>query len=197
MASCLRWWNRRGALISSWESTKLQLAVENHWQEDTGTHQEKIPRVQKQRKPQRDSRRGAIMIKSNPIPTGWVTHRLENNNTKDVLVLLWRFWTPHQSSQPGDLTKELGIPRESYLEGNQIWLQDFHRTSGNRDSSLGGHKQNLVHTKTQGKEGVTSQETELKLPTRVGGFPVEAWVVRGSPQGRGHWQQQSWRPLLA
>ena len=125
MASCLRWWNRRGALISSWESTKLQLAVENHWQEDTGTHQEKIPRVQKQRKPQRDSRRGAIMIKSNPIPTGWVTHRLENNNTKDVLVLLWRFWTPCQASQPGDLTKGLGIPRESGLEGQQDLIIGF------------------------------------------------------------------------
>ena len=40
------------------------------------------------KKPQRDSRRGAIMIKSNPIPTEWVTHRLENNNTKEVLAML-------------------------------------------------------------------------------------------------------------
>ena len=31
------------------------------------------------------------MIKSNPITTGWVTHKLENNNTK-VLALFWRFW---------------------------------------------------------------------------------------------------------
>ena len=34
---------------------------------------------------------GTIMIKSNPIHTRWVTHRLENNNTKEVLALLWRF----------------------------------------------------------------------------------------------------------
>ena len=65
-------------------------------------------------------KRGAIMIKSNPIPTRWVTHRLENNNTKEVLPLLWRFWIPH-SVEPslGDSTKGLWIPRESGLEGLQ------------------------------------------------------------------------------
>ena len=52
--------------------------------------------------------------------THWsVTHKLENNNTKEVLLLLCRFRNPHQASQPGDLTKELGIPRESDLEGLQ------------------------------------------------------------------------------
>ena len=58
------------------------------------------------------------MIKSNPIPTRWVIHKLENsNNTKQVLPLLWMFWTPHQASQPGDWTKGLRIPREFGLEG--------------------------------------------------------------------------------
>ena len=32
--------------------------------------------------------RGAISIKSNPIPARWVTHRLEIHNTKEVLTLL-------------------------------------------------------------------------------------------------------------
>ena len=36
-------------------------------------------------KPQRDGRKGAITIKSNPIPAGWVTHNLENNYTTKVL----------------------------------------------------------------------------------------------------------------
>ena len=40
------------------------------------------------KKPQQDGRRGAITIKSNPIPVGWVTHRLENDNVKEVLILL-------------------------------------------------------------------------------------------------------------
>ena len=28
------------------------------------------------------------MIKSNPIPTRWVTYRLENKNTKEAVTLL-------------------------------------------------------------------------------------------------------------
>ena len=47
------------------------------------------------------------------------------------------------------------------------------------DSSLAGHKQNLLCTKTQ-KKGMTPQETEPKLPASVGWFPVgEAWIGRG------------------
>ena len=36
------------------------------------------------------------MLKSNPITTGWATHKLQNNNTKEVLPLLWRS-EPHSS----------------------------------------------------------------------------------------------------
>ena len=31
--------------------------------------------------PQQDGRRDVIMLKSNPIPAGWTTHKLESNNT--------------------------------------------------------------------------------------------------------------------
>ena len=41
------------------------------------------------------------------------------------------------------------------------------------------------------------QETEPKLPASVTGSPVEAWVGRASPQGEGHWQQQSRKIPLA
>ena len=34
------------------------------------------------------SRRGAIRIKSNPIPIGWATTNWENSNTKEVITLL-------------------------------------------------------------------------------------------------------------
>ena len=64
-----------------------------------------------------DGRRGAITIISNPIPSEWVTHRLENNDAKEVLLLLWRSWTSCQAFQPGDQRKGLGIPRESVLKG--------------------------------------------------------------------------------
>ena len=36
-------------------------------------------------------KRGAIRLNSNPIPIKWVTHKLENNNTKKILALLQRF----------------------------------------------------------------------------------------------------------
>ena len=39
------------------------------------------------KKPQKGSRRGITTIKSNPILDGWVTHKLEKNNTKEVLPL--------------------------------------------------------------------------------------------------------------
>ena len=78
----------------------------------------RYPHPKTKKKLQWDGRRGTITTKPNLIPSGWVTHRLENNNTKEVLILLWRFWIPHQSSQTGDLTKELGTPREYGLGGH-------------------------------------------------------------------------------
>ena len=35
---------------------------------------------------------------------------------------------------------------------------------------------------------MTPQETESKPPASAGGPPMEVWVSRGSPQGRGHWK---------
>ena len=37
------------------------------------------------KKPQ-DRRRGTIVIKSNPIPAGWATHKLENSYITAVLL---------------------------------------------------------------------------------------------------------------
>ena len=91
-----------------------------------------------------------------------MTQKLENNNTREVILLLWRFWNSHQASQPGD-------PANS-RNSQGIWLwkpMEFDcRTStglGKTDSSLEGHKQNLVCTRTQGKGRVTPQETEPDL----------------------------------
>ena len=69
---------------------KLQLAVEqlltgglwNLPKKDTPCPKTKMM-------PQWDCRWGTITIKSNPIPSKWVTHKLENNNTKEILPLLW------------------------------------------------------------------------------------------------------------
>jgi len=51
---------------------------------------------------------------------------------------------------------------------------------------LGRHKQNLVHTRTQEKGEVTSQETDPDLPMTVQGSPGEVWVSGGLLQGWEH-----------
>ena len=48
-----------------------------------------------------------------------------------------------------------------------------------------GHKQNLVHTRTQEKGAVTPQETDPDLPVRVQQSPAEAWVGGGLLQAWG------------
>ena len=42
------------------------------------------PRPRTKEKLQGDGRKGAITIKSNPVPTGWAAHKLENNDTQEV-----------------------------------------------------------------------------------------------------------------
>ena len=58
--------------------------------------------------------------------------------------------------------------------------------------SIGGHKQNLVSTKTQEKGAMTPQETDPDWPVSVQDSPVEAWVSSGLPQGHGLWLRQTW-----
>ena len=50
---------------------------------------------------------------------------------------------------------------------------------------LGGHKRNLVHTRTQEEGAVTPQETDPYLPLSVQESPAEAWVGSSLLQGRG------------
>ena len=52
--------------------------------------------------------------------------------------------------------------------------------------TLGGHKQNLVHTRTQEKGAMTPQETDPDMPMSVQESLVEAWVSSGLLQVWGH-----------
>ena len=52
--------------------------------------------------------------------------------------------------------------------------------------TLGGHKQNLVCTRTQEKGAVTPQETDPDLSVSVQESLAEVWVDGGLLQGRGH-----------
>ena len=67
---------------------------------------------------------------------------------------------------------------------------DYRTYTGLGKQTLGGHRQNLVHIRTQEKGAVTPQETELGLPMSVQESPVEAWVGSGLLQGRRHCVRQ-------
>ena len=67
----------------------MQLAIEQpstgrFW--NTPIKDTACPKTKK--KPQQDGRRGKIMKKSNAIGAEWVTHKLENNNTKEEIFPL-------------------------------------------------------------------------------------------------------------
>ena len=63
---------------------------------------------------------------------------------------------------------------------------DYRTYTGLGKQTLGGHKQNLVCTRTQEKGAVTPQETDPDVPMSVEESPAEAWVSVGLQQGRGH-----------
>ena len=63
---------------------------------------------------------------------------------------------------------------------------DYRISTGLGKQNLGGHKQNIVYTRTQEKEAVSPQETEPDLPVTVQESPSEAWVNSGLLQGEGH-----------
>ena len=105
-----RWWSRRTCShLLLREHQNLNWMLNSHWQGAVETHWEKINHIQGHRRSCKDGR-GKITIISNPISTRWVTQKLDNNNTKEVLALLWRFYAPHQSSQPGGSSKKTGNP---------------------------------------------------------------------------------------
>ena len=87
----------------------------------------------------------------------------------------------------GDLAKGLRTSREFDFGGQWNLIIELTQDWRNR---LGGHKQNLVCTRTQEKGAVTPQETDPGLPVSIQESPQEAWVSDGLLQGRRHLVQQ-------
>ena len=77
------------------------------------TKKKDTPRPKTKKKLQRDCRRGTIMIKSNPIPTRWVIHKLENNNTKKKKSYLTvvKVWKPMSGFPAWGPNKGTGNPQ--------------------------------------------------------------------------------------
>ena len=87
--------------------------------------------------------------------------------TTEVLPLLWRFWAPHQDSQPAGPAKGPGTPRESDVAGQcGLWLQDFHGTGGDR-----GYTQDPAGR----SRGATGDWTKPTYSAE--GSPAEVWVA--------------------
>ena len=65
---------------------------------------------------------------------------------------------------------------------------DYKPSTGLGKQTLGEHKQNLVHTRTQEKRAVTPQQTQTEpdLPVSVQESLAEAWVHSGLLRGQGH-----------
>ena len=64
---------------------------------------------------------------------------------------------------------------------------DYRTSIGLGKQTLGGHKQNLVSTRTQEKAAVTPQETEPDLPVSVQESPdykLEKTLMLGKIEGR-------------
>ena len=151
----------------------------------------RITYVQRQRRCCNEMGGGPLTIKSiksNSIPTGWATHKLENNNTKGVLPLLWRVWAPCQASQPGDLPKGLGIPRESDFEGQWDLITWLPQDWGNRDYTFGGHKQNLLCSKPRGKEQWPHRRLNETYLLVLEGLPWRCGSVEACHGKGGTWQ---------
>ena len=62
---------------------------------------------------------------------------------------------------------------------------DYRTYTGLGKQTLGGHKQNLVHARTQEKGTVAPQEAEPDLPVRVQKSLAEKWVRGGLLQHGG------------
>ena len=74
---------------------------------------------------------------------------------------------------------------------------DYRTSIGLGKQTLGGHKQNLVSTRTQEKAAVTPQETEPDLPVSVQESPdykLEKTLMLGKIEGRRRrgWQRMRW-----
>ena len=114
-----------------------------------------------------------------------MTHKLQNNYTKEILTLLGKFWDPQQISQPGDLAKGPRTPIEFNFGGQWDLITELTQDWGSRLLE-GTHKIKLVCTRTQEKGAVTPQETDSGMPESVQESTAEVWVSGGLLQGRGH-----------
>lgn len=76
----------------------------------------------------------------------WPTNR--KINIADFITQMWKFWVPHEAPQPGwgRLKAGGGPPKKLVLKYNRVWSREFHRTRGNRKSTIEGWIKGLMYT---------------------------------------------------
>ena len=147
------------------------------------------------KKPKQDSERGTTVMKSNQA----ATHRLENNYTTEVLPEDWKFWTPHQASQPVGLAMGVGIPRKSGFEVHEGLITGIPQDWGKQKPHSW-----RVHTGSQGYKDPGEKSNDL-----IRDWPqstCQYWRVSGrgrgscgSLWGQGHRRRQcepSWKGAI-
>ena len=81
----------------------------------------------------------------------WMDDKLANNSDRSESLKL-NIWLPSL----GVWQWEEEPPENLAFRASRVWSQEFYRIVGNRNCTLGGYTQALVHSRTQGKKVVTS-----------------------------------------
>ena len=79
------------------------------------------------------------------------------------------------------------------LQGICLWRPvgfDYRTYTGLGKQTFGGHRQNLVHTRTQEEGAETLQEIDPDLPVTVQESLAQTWVCSSLLQGQGNWGQK-------
>ena len=171
-----------------------------------------IPR-QRAEKPQQDSRRGEITVRIKPhtcqrcLEGSEETCATGEPADAEPGLPLGAWVSPAEAPVSSGRPQGQGL----WVQQTWVWHKPFWRRAPLTTHSCqtytwlgkqthGGHKQNLVCTRTHEKGAVTLQDIDPDLPVSVQEYPAEAWVSGGLLQGQGHWVQHCvhgafWRRL--
>ena len=132
---------------------KSQLTAKQPSIKEIGIYKEKIFYIQRQRRNHNQMVGGmhsCDIIKSHTPWGRWPTNWR--------IIILQKFSHESESSEPHVRLASLKVwhweeepPDHLVLKARGSWLQEYHRTGGNRDSTLGGWTQVPVHTGSQRK----------------------------------------------
>ena len=186
-----RWQNRRMcAHLLGRELQHYSSLLSNRQQENVGSHQKYLPHIKgKRRSHSKMIGRGKITFRITPYPPE--TQRAQTKpcaHQRLSQTCLWVFQSPLQRyGSPVTCSRGRGSGCHRPGCGVSPLGGDHHlphhratRTyTGLGKQTLEGHRQNIVHTRTQEKGAVSPQETDPDLPVSVQESPAEAWVSSG------------------